>query len=420
MVSQQRPAAASGIRSASRMRALRSALVGIVTTCAILATRVPADAAALRIATPERASRIPRAADVIVVGTAEAAAGVGAIDVAVRNLASRDWLRRDGSWGARQFHRATLLDGGATTADWSFSFAPPANGRYLVIARGSDRAGATLGARASHRFRVVAPEAAPPLAGDLGEFVASCPPSHRLRDDPIVFPGMAGHSHLHSFFGSTVTDAFATLDTLLGGGTTCDPVTDRSAYWVPTLVENGVALDPEQATFYYLTANDEPGAIRPFPPGLRILAGTPSRTGPDGPSRYKWSCRGADASSTGDFAACPAGHELELLLTFPDCWNGRDLDAPDHKAHMAYGTGGDCPSSHPVAVPQLQFKLRYPTSGGPGVRIATGSGVHASHGGSGYSAHGDFFNAWEPGELEARIEDCLWRELKCDASGVPE
>jgi len=107
------------------------------------------------------------------------------------------------------------------------------------------------------------------------------------------------------------------------------------------------------------------------------------------------------------------------LLNFPDCWNGNDLDSADHKAHMAYSTGGICPASHPVAVPRLEFKLRYPTSGGASVRIATGSGVHANHGGSGYSAHGDFFNAWLPGALEARIERCLWREVKCGPDGEP-
>jgi len=188
---------------------------------------------------------------------------------------------------------------------------------------------------------------------------------------------------------------------------------------VPSLLENDVAIEPEQATFYYATANAVPGSLRPFPPGLRILAGTPTRTGPDGPSRYKWSCRGAGNSSTADFAICPAGHELELLLRFPDCWNGRDLDSADHKAHMAYGDGGECPASHPVAVPRLEFKLRYPTSGGPGIRLATGSGVHASHTGSGYSAHGDVLNAWLPGTLEARIERCLWREVKCGEDGLP-
>lgn len=384
---------------------------------AACAPAADAHAAALSVVSPRRAVPVPQGDTTVIVGTVEHDGGIGRVAVAVRDLKTRLWLRQDGSWGKRQFHTATLHDGGATTADWSFAFDAPDTGRYRVVARGYDRADARLGIRASKRFRITRRDAPPPLEGDLGEFVAFCPASHRLRDDPIVFPGLPGQSHLHSFFGSTAADAFATLGPMLDGDTTCDPSVDRSAYWVPTLVENGVALEPEQATFYYLTANDDPGSIRPFPPGLRILAGTPTRAGPDGPSRYKWSCRGAGDSSTGDFVACPAGHELELLLDFPDCWNGTDLDAADHKSHLAYSAGGACPASHPVPVPRLQFKLRYPTSGGPGVRIATGSGAHASHGGNGYSAHGDFFNAWLPGTLEARVERCLWRAVKCDPDG---
>ena len=408
-----RAAAKSGHRLARGTRALP-----LGAPVLLLAGAAVAEAALVDVVVPRRDVPVTRSGNTVIVGTTRTASGVARVDVAVRDLTARAWLRADGSLGRRQRMPATMLDGGGGDADWTLAVRPQSDGRHRLVVRALDADGALL-ARHVRRFRAVAPGAPPPVEGDLGEFVALCPSSHRARNDPIVFPGQPGQSHLHSFFGSTVTDAYSTLGTLLAGGTTCDPVEDRSAYWVPTLLVDGVALEPEEAKVYYLTAHDDPGAVRPFPPGLRILAGTPSRTGPDGPSRYTWSCRGADASSTGDFAVCPAGHELELLLDFPDCWNGRDLDAPDHKSHMAYGAGGACPASHPVPVPRLQFKLRYPTSGGPGVRIATGSGVHASHGGSGYSAHGDFLNAWLPGTLEERVERCLARELKCGPDGLP-
>lgn len=405
-----------------RARVVRALASSLFVSFVVATTSPPASHAApaeIAIVAPKGATPVPHGGTTVIVGTARDESGVGRVKVGVKDLTSRRWLRRDGSWGARQMLDATVLDGGGATADWSLAFTPEAGVRYRIVARGFDRVGRALGVRASRRFRVVAPAPAPPIEGGLGEFVAFCPSSHRRRDDPIVFPGQPGQSHLHSFFGSTVTDAHSTLAPLLAGGTTCDPTVDRSAYWVPTLLENGVEVEPEQATFYYLTSNAVPGSLQAYPPGLRILAGTPSRTGPDGPSHYKWSCRGAPDSSTGDFVVCPPGHELELLLNFPDCWNGRDLDAPDHKAHMAYSAGGKCPQSHPVAVPRLQFKLRYPTSGGPGVRIAGGSGIHAHHGSNGYSAHGDFFNAWQPAALEERIERCLRRKIKCGADGKP-
>ena len=45
-------------------------------------------------------------------------------------------------------------------------------------------------------------------------FVVTCTFSHRLADDPIVFPGQPGMSHLHDFFGANTTNAFSTYDSL--------------------------------------------------------------------------------------------------------------------------------------------------------------------------------------------------------------
>ncbi|MEV6653299.1 hypothetical protein [Streptomyces sp. NPDC051219] len=41
-------------------------------------------------------------------------------------------------------------------------------------------------------------QAAAPLRGS--EFRADCFSSHRRGDDPIVFPGQAGRSHVHEFY----------------------------------------------------------------------------------------------------------------------------------------------------------------------------------------------------------------------------
>src|SRR5437773_1769395 len=50
--------------------------------------------------------------------------------------------------------------------------------------------------------------------GDMPDFVVSCPFSHRLPDDPIVYPGQPGASHLHDFFGNTSVDAASTYSQL--------------------------------------------------------------------------------------------------------------------------------------------------------------------------------------------------------------
>ena len=48
------------------------------------------------------------------------------------------------------------------------------------------------------------------------------------------------------------------------------------------------------------------------------------------------------------------------------CWDGKNLDSPNHKDHVAYPStgpatflslGGTCPSTHPVRIPQLMYEV---------------------------------------------------------------
>lgn len=261
-------------------------------------------------------------------------------------------------------------------------------------------------------FITASPTVNPPLQGDFGEFVAHCPFSHRASDDPIVFPGQPGASHSHDFFGNTSTNATSDVTSLLAGGTTCDTPADEASYWVPTMYANGVPVQVEQATFYYNNENAEAGAVRAPPVGLKVLTGKPTRQGPDGTaSRYVWSClANTGPTSTGEITDCGPGGKVELILDYPSCWNGTDLDSPDHRSHVAFAVGKQCPASHPVPIARLQFKLRWNHRGGPGTTLASGNG---------WSAHADFFNAWDPAAMDARVEDCLHVRIKCGPDGLP-
>ncbi len=253
----------------------------------------------------------------------------------------------------------------------------------------------------------------PRLPQDIGEFVAFCPLSHRAPDDPIVHKNMPGMSHLHDFLGNVTTNASSTLESLLVGDTTCNPVSDKSSYWVPSLLgANSQPIPFDQVTIYYLVDVDNAQAVKPYPPGLKIVAGNSAATTAPNPSHFKWSCLGENVSSTTDFVICPQGSKLELLLNFPDCWDGQNVDSADHKSHMAYNANHTCPASHPVPVPQLQFKLRYATRGEVGMKLASlGSGSAAA-------THGDFFNAWDETALANRM-NCLRELIKCGAEGYP-
>ena len=85
----------------------------------------------------------------------------------------------------------------------------------------------------------------PPLeAGQVeGAFRFLCAPSHNAYDDPIVFPGQPGKSHLHTFFGNTLADGNSTYESLRKtGDSTCNDMLNRSAYWIPALMLEGRLL----------------------------------------------------------------------------------------------------------------------------------------------------------------------------------
>jgi len=236
-------------------------------------------------------------------------------------------------------------------------------------------------------------------------FVESCRLSHRAPDDPIVFPGRPGASHDHSFVANDSTDAFSTFSSLRGGSTTCRRKTDTAAYWMPTLYQGTTPVLPMAATIYY--RRDTLAAVRPFPSGFRMIAGSSMAMEPQDMRITYWNCGiagGVPPSST--VPACPAtpGSYLRLHVRFPSCWDGQNLDSADHKSHMDYAMRGQCPSTHPVALPAITLIYRYPTRGGDGFTLSSMGQ---------FSAHADFFNAWNPGQLKKLVNTCLNALVHC-------
>ena len=250
------------------------------------------------------------------------------------------------------------------------------------------------------------------------EFNAACKPSHRLSDDPIVFPGMAGASHLHTFMGNTSANAESTNESLFAvTESTCDPEgEDRSSYWIPSLLENGEVVDPHGMTVYYGSRLKDPTKTVPFPEGFRMIAGDAKRqvASPKGAPGQFW-CAGAGGetgrSADGNWPVCADKAEITFHLTFPDCWDGVHLDSPDHVSHIGGpGPDGTCASGKfPVAIPSLAFVIGYPTNGSSaGFKLASGLPS---------SMHGDFMNAWQTKPLAERVRNCITQSAKCDSYG---
>ena len=46
------------------------------------------------------------------------------------------------------------------------------------------------------------------------------------------------------------------------------------------------------------------------------------------------------------------------------CWDGKNLDSPDHSSHVTYSGGyasggGACPSAFPVKLPQIMYEVMW-------------------------------------------------------------
>jgi hypothetical protein len=231
-------------------------------------------------------------------------------------------------------------------------------------------------------------------------FVSACRFSHRNQDDPIVYPGQPGKSHDHSFIGNESTNAFSTPSSLQGQPSSCRRAGDTAAYWMPTLLSaSGTPITPLRATVYYRRHTTAP--VQAFPPGFRLIAGNSKATTAQALKVTYWNCGpdgGVRPQST--IPTCPDArmHGLGLHVAFPDCWDGVNLDTPDHQSHMAYSARGRCPAGHPVAVPAIQVNFRYASTGGPGLVLASGGQL---------SGHADFFNAWDQTVLQGLVDGCL-------------
>ncbi len=199
-------------------------------------------------------------------------------------------------------------------------------------------------------------------------FQIRCDSSHVSQVDPIVSPGRVS-SHLHEFFGNTTTNALSTYRSMVRGGTTCSASGDTAGYWVPTLTTLGGQVIRAQTILLYYRG--EPGARTvAFPPDLRMVSNTLAS--------------GVSLSN--------------LIVKFPQCWDGVHTDSADHMSHMAHASGQGCPSSHPVRVPALTIVARYPLARVSGLRLSSGSLT---------SLHADFWNTWDQPTLETLVARCL-------------
>ncbi|MEY4510424.1 MAG: hypothetical protein RLZZ450_2546 [Pseudomonadota bacterium] len=257
----------------------------------------------------------------------------------------------------------------------------------------------------------------------IGDFRTVCSYSHMNYDDPIVFPGKPGASHLHTYFGNSLANASTTDVSLANtGNSTCrGGIANRSAYWVPALLDaQGRPVAPIESNFYYKSGyNGIPAAqIKPFKTGLRMLAGSAKFSPSSGGTQAHayWICEDYSAglnheAGIPDCAGNGGGHTI-MYLDFPQCWDGVHLQTTDAdpkvQTHVAYPENGKCPAGW-VAIPHIEYKVEYDLAPGSKRDWRLASDMYEANQPGGYSVHGDYFGGWKQDVLNTFVKNCTSR-----------
>ncbi len=278
------------------------------------------------------------------------------------------------------------------------------------------------------------PENAFPVVNG-GQFRAACEFSHFSYDDPLVFPGKPGASHLHMHFGNTHLNAFSTYDTVINSGSsTCNgQELNRTAYWVPAMFDGeGNVRVPQGIVIYYKGEGLARGASEVYPEGAAMIADynlntMPSSAGGIGGAKMTFVCSDNFSTNTGNggqtMPACSGsaygdgvGHwtVLEMSLKFPQCWNGRDpSDWKNFQPPSGDWYVSRCTGEFTHTLPNLEYFVNYRVYPGENTRNwflssdvdPTSFGASKATGGS--TIHGDWWGGWHKATNKLWIDNCV-------------
>jgi hypothetical protein len=282
---------------------------------------------------------------------------------------------------------------------------------------------------------------------NLGAFRFICRDSGTNNDDVIVFPGQPGKSHLHQYYCHGA-DAFTTYASIRTGA---EPFNGKaikcvncSGYWMPAMLDGtGKVVGPDAVEIYYkrrpasdpkcsLTSGDPKaeGNCLPIPNGLKFIFGYDMLTGksPTGGNRFYcmrgWTPDGGHPSITEAAIGCPVGAHIIADLMAPSCWDGKNLDSPNHRDHVGYpgyGTWGylRCPLDHPYVIPRFEIKAMWPIrTGDDPSKWCLSSDAMRPGLACGTTFHADYFEAWDPTVKAMWTDGCINKMLNCSGGDL--
>jgi hypothetical protein len=272
----------------------------------------------------------------------------------------------------------------------------------------------------------------------VGAYRFICGAGQLSYDDPIVYPGQPGKSHLHQFYGNTAANANSTFASLRASGdSTCNNMgngtaANRSAYWMPAMLDGkGHVVMPDYVQVYYKRGPDNAGECSQnicvgIPNGVKFVQGFDMASGSRGPQPGDFVCGSAIMPNLANARAnCRAGQKLEMRIQSLKCWNGA-LDSADHRSHFSpmvsdasTGWVKKCPKSHPYLVPQFTISSFYTIGSGDDVGLwSLSSDMMFPNLPKGSTIHFDYFEAWDVLVKDMWVNNCLGKLLNCSGGDL--
>ncbi|KAH8906912.1 hypothetical protein BR93DRAFT_945151 [Coniochaeta sp. PMI_546] len=262
------------------------------------------------------------------------------------------------------------------------------------------------------------------------------------RLDPLVNPGLNPSPHLHQIIGGNSFNVTMAPDKDMPNDstcTTCQFSEDFSNYWTAVLffkARNGSFHRVPQRgnagfenanggmTVYYmqdgLADYQQKSKVTAFKKGFRMLIGDSMARSKAEVKKFRqltYTCLqdlGTRFPETMNLPnkPCPAG--IMANLRFPTCWDGKNLDTPNHQDHMAYPASGTfesqgpCPATHPVKVPQLMYETIWDTRQFNDQFDWSVNGTQPFYwsmgDNTGYGTHGDYVFGWKDDALQRAMD----------------